>query len=422
MKTGSAFFIAFRYLLGRAHEGGRYLRGAAAGIALSLIPIVVTLIVADGMIQGITDRYMELGTGHLQIYNWENQEEILEGSLLKDVTELPGVRGAWFERQGIGVIHGPSGSKGATIRTVDKSFWDDEGSRKYLNVLSGEAKSESDRDVLLGEELARSIGASAGSTVRIMTLHSTQTGLTVPRVTAFTVRGIISSGYRELDSLWCIMNLEAGKRALPYSGGAYLMLKIDDPYKGAESMARSIHELLGSPYAVYTWKTIHRSQYSSYESTRQLLLFIMALIVLVAAVNVSFATSMLSIERQRDIAVLKASGAGPSFTSGIFLWGAFLTGVTGSVIGLAAGLAVGCSVNSLIRTLETILSFFSGLFHAGPVTILDSGYYLETIPIIISWKAVLLIAVFTVLSSVLASWLPARRAGKLKPIEVFVKH
>jgi lipoprotein-releasing system permease protein len=293
---------------------------------------------------------------------------------------------------------------------------------KYLKVLSGEAKPETDRDVLLGEELARSIGASAGSTVRIMTTRSSQAGRLVPRVTAFTVRGIVSSGYRELDSLWCIMTLEAGKQVLSDSGGAFIMLKIDDPYKEAESMARSLYDILGSGYGVYTWKTLQHSQYSSYESTRQLLLFIMALIVLVAAVNVSSATSMLVIERQRDIAVLKASGARPSLTSGIFLWGAFLTGLAGSVFGIAAGLALGCSVNVLIRSLETVLSFFTALFHAGPVTILSSGYYLETIPIIVNGKAVFLIAFFTVLSSVFASWLPARRAGKLKPIEILRKY
>ena len=420
MKIGSAFFIAFRYLLARAHEGGRYLRGAAAGIALSLIPIMVTLIVADGMIRGITDRYLELGTGHLQIYNYKNTRE--PGAALPFIEGYPGVRGVWTEQHGLGVLVGAAGSRGATIRAVDKSFWDDEGSRKYLKTISGEVKPETDRDVLLGEELARTIGASAGSTVRIMTIRSTQSGRSVPRVTAFTVRGIVSSGYRELDSLWCIMTLEAGKQVLPDSGGAYLLLKIDDPYNGADSMARSLHSILGSGYGIYTWKALQRSQYSSYESTRQLLLFIMALIVLVAAVNVSSATSMLAIERQKDIAVLKASGAKPSFTSGVFLWGAFLTGFTGSVIGIGAGLALGCNVNGLIRILETVLSFFSGLFRAGPVKILDASYYLETIPVIVNFKAVLLIAVLTVSSSVLASWLPARRAGKLKPIEILRKY
>ena len=422
MKAGSAFFIAFRYLLGRAGEGGRYLRGAAAGIALSLVPIIVTLIVADGMIRGITDRFLELGSGHLRVYDWQNPESLEDDSVIESILALPGVRGAWLERQGIAVIHGPSGSKGATIRSVDQSFWDDEGSRKFLQTLSGEAKPESPQDVLLGEELARSIGASAGSTVRIMTTHVSPAGTTIPRVMAFTVRGIISSGYRELDSLWCVMNIEAGRRMLPPSSASYLILKIDDPYNGADSASRSLRGLLGPGYGVYTWESLNRSQYSSYESTRQLLLFIMALIVLVAAVNVSFATSMLSIERQRDIAVLKAYGAGPSFTSGVFLWGAFLTGVTGSVIGIAAGLALGFSVNTLIRALETILSFFSSLVRAGPVTILDSSFYLETIPIIVNWQVVALIFIFTVISSVLASWFPARRAGKLKPSEIMRKY
>ena len=418
--NASAFFIAFRYLLGRAHEGGRYLRGAAAGIALSLIPIVVTLIVADGMIRGITDRYLELGTGHLQVYNLKNPGN--PEDVLPFIEELPGIRGVWPERNGLGVLFGGKGSKGATIRAVDKSFWDDEGSRKYLQIISGEAKPETDRDVLLGEGLAEAIGASAGSTVRIMTIRSSQGGRSVPRVTAFTVRGIISSGYRELDSLWCIMTLEAGKQILADSGGAFLMLKIDDPYNGADRMACSLYGALGSGYGIYTWKTLQRSQYSSYESTRQMLLFIMALIVLVAAVNVSSATSMLAIERRRDIAVLKASGAKPSLTGSVFLWGAFLTGLAGAVLGIAAGLVIGCSVNSLIRILETVLGFFSEFFHAGPVTILDSGYYLETIPIIVNKKAVFLIGFFTVLGSVLASWLPARRAGKLRPIEILRKY
>ena len=123
MKTGSAFFIAFRYLLGRAREGGRYLRGAAAGIALSLIPIVVTLIVADGMIRGITDRYLELGTGHLQVYNFT--DPLYPQQALDEIQKLPNVRGVWEEAQGLGILAGNRASRGATIRAVEKSFLED---------------------------------------------------------------------------------------------------------------------------------------------------------------------------------------------------------------------------------------------------------------------------------------------------------
>jgi lipoprotein-releasing system permease protein len=275
VKIRPAFFIALRYLLGRAREGGRYLRGASAGIALSLIPIIVTLIVADGMIRGITDRYLELGTGHIQVYNYFNNHE--PEAALPQIIGLPGIRGVWPERHGLGVVFHGSSSKGVTIRAVEKSFWEDPGSMKYLKVLSGEANTDNARDVLLGEDLANSIGASAGSTVRIMTIRSSAGGSYIPRVTPFIVRGIISSGYRELDSLWCIMGLEAGKQILPDSGTAFLMLKIDNPYREADSMVNTLYDLLDSDYVVYTWKMLQSSQYSSYESTRQLLLFIMAL-------------------------------------------------------------------------------------------------------------------------------------------------
>ena len=420
MRTGAAFFIGFRYLLGRAREGGRYLQGAAAGIALSLVPIVVTLIVADGMIRGITDRYLELGTGHLQIYNFNNPDFPERDIPLID--DLEGLRGVWAETHGLGIIVGRGGSRGATIRAVENSFWEDEGSLRFMQTISGESRLGSGREVLLGQELAESIGAEAGSALRIMTFRTSPDGRFIPRLSSFTVTGIVSSGYRELDSLWCIMSLENGREILPESASSYLVAKIDDPYRNAESMAIELYNRLGPGYSIFTWKSLQRSQYYSYESTRQMLLFIMALIILVAAVNVSSATSMLAIDRRRDIAVLKTGGAGVSFTTGIFLWSAFLTGVAGSVIGLSAGLLIGVNINSLLQGLEFILSSFTALFNGDPVEILSSGYYLETIPIIINVPAIVVIGLFTVFCSVFASWIPARQAGKLKPIEILQKH
>jgi len=420
LKTGAAFFIAFRYLLGRAREGGRYLRGAAAGIALSLVPIMVTLIVADGMIRGITDRYLELGTGHLQVYNFNDQGN--PEPALDEIKKMDNLRGVWQEAHGLGILVGSRASRGATIRAVDRSFLEDEGSRKYLTTISGEGVLGSGREVLLGEELARYIGAEPGSVIRIMTISAGDTGRIIPRLSAFTVRGIISSGYRELDSLWCIMSFEEGMKILPENTAVYLTLKIDDPYAGADAAANRLYNALDYHYGIYTWKSLQRSQYNSYESTRQLLLFIMALIVLIASVNVSSATSMLAIERQRDIAILKTTGASAHFTGGVFLWSAFLTGLTGSITGICAGLLIGVNINGFLHGLEIVLSLVTAIFHGEPVRILNSGYYLETIPIILNVPVIIVIGISTVFCSVLASWIPSSRAGKLRPIEILRKH
>jgi lipoprotein-releasing system permease protein len=420
MKLRVSFFIALRYLLGRAREGGRYLRGAAAGIALSLIPIIVTLIVADGMIRGITERYLELGTGHLQIYDFMGLG-LEEARMLISGTE--GVRGLWRERHGLGVIIGSHGKTGATIRAADPAFWDDPGSAQYLTVIAGSTRFEETREVLLGESLAQAIGARVGDTIRIMTIRVTSDGRNIPRMTPFKLRGIVSSGYHELDALWCIMSYEAGEQVLPAElSSEYLMVKIDDPYEKTNLMSVRLGDLIGTGYDIYTWEELQRSQYSSYRSTRQLLLFIMALIVVVAAVNVSSATSMLAIERRHDIAVLKAAGTTPVSAEGIFLCGAFITGITGALIGIGTGLVIGTFVNELIHGLEAVLSVFSWLLNGGVVKILDPGFYLETIPIIIDWNMVGLIAIFTVLCSVFASWIPAHNAGKIPPIEILRKY
>jgi lipoprotein-releasing system permease protein len=422
VKFSSSFFVALRYLLGRAHEGGRYLRGAAAGIALSLIPIIVTLIVADGMIRGITDRYLELGTGHLQVYNFRAPGDIED--LIPLISRIGGIRGVWPEQQGLGVLVGKTGKTGATIRAVDSTFWDYNERGNYLVTLSGTTKIESPREVLLGEELARSAGVEVGDTIRIMTIRVTEEGGNIPRLLPFTVRGIVSSGYRELDSLWCIMNYEGGKQFLaPELSYTHLLVKIADPYKEADAAAASLYHTLGPGFGIYTWKELQHSQYQSYESTRQLLLFIMALIVIVAAVNVSSATSMLVIERSRDIAVLKAFGTNPREISRIFLCGSFLTGLLGAIMGIALGLIIGNYINSLIHGLEIVLTFFSSLFNReGTVRILDPGFYLEIIPIIIDWTMVFFIGLFTLLCSMLASWIPAHRAGKIPPMELLRKY
>jgi lipoprotein-releasing system permease protein len=214
------------------------------------------------------------------------------------------------------------------------------------------------------------------------------------------------------------MNYDAGLELLsPELYRSFLLVKINDPYRDADMAAARLGAYLGLGYGVYTWKQLEQSLFSSFSSTRQMLLFIMAILVLVAAVNVSSATSMLAIERQRDIAVLKTGGASPGNTQAVFLWGSFFTGLVGALAGGAAGLLIGRFINQIIKGLEILINAAAGIRGAG-VRLLDPEYYLEEIPIVIDWVTVFAIMLFTICCSVLASWFPARRAGKLKPLEI----
>jgi lipoprotein-releasing system permease protein len=264
-----------------------------------------------------------------------------------------------------------------------------------------------------------------------MTARSTQDGRIIPKTALFTVRGIVSSGYRELDALWFFISYDDGLRFLPpESSRAFLGVKIADPYKDMDAVATTIERSLPKGYFLTGWYDLQRSQYRSYQSTRQLLVFIMAIIVIVAAVNVSSATSMLAVERRRDIAILKSFGADPGGSTRVFLFGALLTGLTGSILGLTAGVLVAVNINGLIHFLESALTLVSnfGILLGGrtavpaPAKLLDPAYYLQVIPITIDWGALVIIGAGTTLCSVLTAWAPARRAGKMMPLEILRKY
>jgi len=393
-----------------------------------MVPIVVTLVVADGMIQGITSRYLELGTYHAQISIRQSAADPRPAKLA--ALDVQGVRGVWAERQGLGIVLGKGASSGAAVRAVEPSFLEDKGVREYLTPTLGTLSLKTPGDALIGEELAMKTGVSLGDTVRLMTARSTQDGLIIPKTALFTVRGIVSSGYRELDALWFFISYDDGLRFLaPDSSRAFLGVKLTDPYKGMEEVTATIERGLPKGYFIASWYDLQRSQYQSYQSTRQLLLFIMAIIVIVAAVNVSSATSMLAVERRRDIAILKSFGADPGGSTRVFLLGALLTGLTGSILGLTAGVVVAVNINGLIHFLESALTLVAnlGILLGGnavpaPAKLLDPAYYLQVIPITIDWGALAVIGLGTTLCSVLTAWAPARRAGKMMPLEILRKY
>jgi lipoprotein-releasing system permease protein len=138
---------------------------------------------------------------------------------------------------------------------------------------------------------------------------------------------------------------------------------------------------------------------------------------------------MLVVERRRDIAVLKSFGASPAGATGVFVFGAFLTGVAGALVGLTAGAVVAVNINRIIRGIEDALGAaarlsarFSGREGGVAPRLLDPEYYLDAVPVVIDWRALAVIGVCTVLCSTLAAWMPARRAGMVKPLEILRKY
>ncbi len=450
MTISSSLLLAFRFLFGRTGSSSatRRIRGGVIGVGLSLVPLIIVLQVADGMIAGITARYIEAGSYHVQaVARRIPREGDLEHSL-EMLSALPDVRLLSVERQGLGLAAVGERRTAVTIRAVEPDLWDrDPTLRRYLEFSSGEWDLDTG-GILVGEYVARHLSISAGDTVRILTARSLSGGRILPRTRSFTVRGVLSSGYADLDRLWVFIPYAEGAPMLPEESSRFLIgIKIDDPLalpnplfrppsraaeERAVSVVDTVRATLGTDFRVATWFESERAKYMSFQTTKDLLIFIMVLIVIVAAVNISSTLVMLVLEKQEEIAIIKSFGASPSGIMYAFVVAGLLLGAMGTALGVSVGLVIAININEVLAGLEWSLNALAwtatavaGLFTDAthvPFELLSPDYYLQEIPVAIRLPDLVLVTVLTLGLATVAAWFPAQRAARVRPLDVLTRH
>ncbi len=450
----TAVSVAFRFAAGHRGRAASRVRSAVLGIGLSLVPLVLVLNVAEGMIQGITARYIEAGTGHLRAGSRLVTDPEEFRAVRDRIGEVEGVEHAFLERRGLGLAYpsdeeetaeasGRGGRAGVTLRAVEPELHErDEGFRSFVEVREGVFDLSESHNVVLGAEMARRLHVGVGDEIRILTVRQGGHDRILPRVSRAEVQGIVSTGYQDLDRLWVFLPLERGERIIPdESGETFISVKIEDPLglpnplfdggrgegRVAETHAAVRAELPGG-WNLRTWFELERPQYLSFLSTKNLLSFIMFLIVCVASVNIASSLATLAIEKRDEIAFLKSTGTSSRMVATVFLCAGFLIGTAGTALGVTLGLAATVQVNALLYAIEwviqaginafAVLGAPFGVGGVAEVDLLTAEFYLEEIPIVINPYAVLVAAGLSIALATVAALVPARRASRIRPLEV----
>lgn len=429
-------YLAFRvFSFGRKGEKlTRPLLGSILGIALSLIPLVVVIQISDGMIRGITERTLETLSYHFQAspYTDLSLEEMISYS--SEMEELDIIRNSTVERQGFGLAYSPEGKGGITIRSVESDFYDSDGGvQKYLEMENGSFDLSTPDSVMIGRDIARKLNLSIGDEMKILTGKTFSNGRFLPKVSRFTVKGVFSTGYDELDRLWVFIPIVTGEKILADNSSRNIIgIKTYAPYDTLKEDMLTIRQVLPQRWSVHTWENLNKAQQENYRTTRVLLIFIMALIVCVAIINISSSLVMLVLEKSEEVSILKCLGASPSDITISYIFTGFFTGISGTIIGLAAGLIISLNINQIVSGLDIIINGFLSFFRfilkpfieltGGSVQILNSSYYLDNIPVTIDVSELLFIFLMTIVLSVASSTIPALKAGRIKPLEVLRKH
>ena len=351
--------------------------GVAAGVAALIIALAIT----NGMRRDLQQRLVG-STAHVQLMRTAGDGISHWRPLMARLAAVPHVtavapglygqvlisRGA---RSGGALIKGIVPADEQTVGNLLQSV--NEGSAAELapvnpthdgeTVMNGAPSnlggSELAPPLVIGHELALTLGAEVGETLLVTSPQGELTPLgLVPRYQRFRVVGIFSSGFYQYDDGYAFMRLTDAQRLFSEPDlVSVISFKIDDLYK-AEQVGKAIEAQAGPGFQTTNWMEQNRELFRAMKLEQDVTFIVLALIVVVAALNILIALTMMVMEKTRDIAVMMSFGVTAEQVRKIFLLQGLLISAVGTVLGLVLGYVVSI-VGSHYRFISLDASVYS---------------------------------------------------------------
>lgn len=143
-----------------------------------------------------------------------------------------------------------------------------------------------------------------------------------------------------------------------------IALRLEDPYQ-AEAFAASALQTLGAEWTMITWGQQYQAFFALIEQQRGMMYFLLSFIIIVSAFSMMAVMFTVTIQKRREIGVMKALGAAPSQIIRVFLYQGMILGTLGAILGVGLGRLVihfRGDIQSLFRTLrfDPFSSSFTG--------------------------------------------------------------
>ncbi len=400
-------FLGLRYLRARGHRTNLslFVWIGVGGVFLGVSALIVVLAVMTGFQDGIRDRIIAANP-HILIFEGGGRGMRDAPALLGRVRDVPGVRSAapFVMQQALFTVSG-GGATGGLVRGMDfasESVRKDIARQIKMGSLEPLGRSGGDPAIILGRELARTLGVIPGESVTVISPQGALTAVgMVPKMRRFTVAGTFEVGMYEYDSSLAYVSLGAAQEFAGLGDRVTgIEVKLRDPFE-AKAVARAIAQRLGFPYLLRDWMEMNRNLFNALQLEKLALFIIVTIIVLVAAFAIIGHLILLVAEKRKEIGILKAMGAPAGSVGAVFLSVGMLIGL----VGTAAGSLVGLGLIWVQNTYRIIRL-------AGDV------YQIDYLPMKLTWSDFGLIIGATLLISFVFTLLPARRASRLDPVEV----
>jgi lipoprotein-releasing system permease protein len=408
-------FIAFRYLTARRRQTAVSVITAiaVAGITLGVAALIVAQALITGFRSDLQEKILQ-GTAHLNLLREDNGG--IEGykNLINRIRQIQGVRAASATIYAPVLLSTGNNQEMAILKGVDLGAAH-EANEVFSTIIEGdpslltsgdETQSGSDESidgVIVGRHLSTTLGLKLNSIVTAISAQSrlTPAGLQIrPRETKFRVVGIFASGLYSYDAMWGYISLKAAQSLSGSSQTAKVIeMKVDDIYAVGE-IGERVRRLAGDGFMTTNWQELNRPLFAALKLQHLMIIIFFALLIAIAALNIITTLTMMVIEKNKDIAILRAQGAAPRAIRRIFILQGAIIGVVGAGLGLALGLAV-CWIANKYRLISIPAEIYSVSHVTLQVRAIDC----------------IGIALLAIVICLLATLYPSRTASRLTPVE-----
>ena len=370
------------------------------GIMLGVAILIIVMSVMNGFKNDLTEKLLGLNP-HIVIQpnSFVIEQEFV--NKLKEKYKDINLSKTYF---GEGIVISKEKAKGLILKGVDKK------EKKIIdflerNITSGKVQNFKKNHVFIGTELAFDLELDVGDTINLMssTFVATPFG-TLPKQESFKIAGTFNTGFLEFDQNIIFLNIEDALSIFDKNfGDQNIEIYLNDPLE-ADNLKNKIQDINPNLF-VYSWSDLNKSLFSALKVERNVMFIILTLIIIVAAFNIISGLTILIKNKTKEIAILKTLGLNNSSIKKTFFLTGFAIGFFATITGIIVGIIFSLNV-------EKIRMFLSSTFNLNifPADI----YFLEKLPSEINFYSIMLIFVFSLLISAIASYIPAKNISKMK--------
>jgi lipoprotein-releasing system permease protein len=396
------WFVAKRYLTAKRKQAfiSVITLISVLGITIGVMALIIAIALITGFQKDVQGKILG-STSHIMVSDLSGKGISDYKLFLERVKQIEGITEVTPVAYITAFITGPYKNSGIVLRGLDfereetASFWKDKLERGVLPDTDALGE-----DILLGWDLAFDLGAGIGDMVTVLSVSNrlTPTGL-FPRIKKLRVTGIFRTGLYEYDASTALVDLKTAQNIIGIDGKINLIqIKIDNIFK-APRFKEEIRNILPPETYATTWMEMNESLFSALKLEKKLMFFTIALIILVAALNIIATLILMVMEKTKDIGILIAMGATSQSIRKIF----FLQGATIGILGTFIGTVLGLAWCWLANTFELIKV---------PVDI----YQIPFVPFKIGILDLLVIIFSAIFISFVSTLFPSYRASKIDPV------